>query len=117
MKNLLKSTFILGLLFFTMQCAQKETTGFRELVQNPSTVIVDVRTPEEFAAGHIGRSINIPLPDLLNSMTELEEFEHIVFVCRTGNRSGTARNLFIERGWENVHNGGAWNTFQRRYLR
>ena len=111
------ATIIFGLLFFMMQCAQRGATNFRELARNPNTAIVDVRTPEEFAAGHIGRSINIPLPVVLDAIVELEEYEHIIFVCRSGNRSGIARNLFIERGWENVYNGGAWDTFQRRYLR
>jgi rhodanese-related sulfurtransferase len=117
MKKIFKATLLLlGLLFFNMQCRSKEEVNFRELLQNPNTVIIDVRSPEEFAAGHIRQSINIPLPEISGSMERLEEFDYVIFVCRTGNRSGQARGFLIEREVENVYNGGAWNVFQRRYM-
>ncbi|MGH2720979.1 MAG: rhodanese-like domain-containing protein [Actinomycetota bacterium] len=52
--------------------------------------IVDVRTPEEWAAGHIEGSRNIPLEALASRMGELATDRPIVAVCRTGRRSGQA---------------------------
>jgi len=112
-----KITFlIIGLLFVFIQCAQKQGIDFRTLAQQPNTAIIDVRTAEEFAAGHIPQSINIPLHILLDSIEDLTEFDAIILICRSGNRSRQAKVLLQERGFENVFNGGGWEAFQRRYL-
>ena len=106
----------LGILFLFAQCAQQKGFDFRTLVQQPNTAIIDVRTAEEFAAGHIPQSINIPLHILLDSIEDLAEFETLILICRSGNRSGQAKVLLQERGFENVFNGGGWEEFRRRYL-
>ena len=112
-----KTTFLLlGILFLFAQCAQQKGVDFRTLVQQPNTAIIDVRTTEEFAAGHIPQSINTPLHILLDSIEDLTEFDAIILICRSGNRSGQAKVLLQERGFENVFNGGGWEAFQRRYL-
>ena len=112
-----KTAFLLlGILFFFAQCAQQKSVDFRTLAQQPNTAIIDVRTTEEFAAGHIPQSINIPLHTLLDSVEDLREFETLILICRSGNRSGQAKVLLQERGFENVFNGGGWEVFQRRYL-
>jgi len=110
------SIILVSLLFLFAQCEQPQCTGFRTLAQQPGTAIIDVRTTSEFAAGHIPQSINIPLHVLLDSVEKLEGFENIILVCRSGNRSGQAKVLLQERGFENVFNGGSWQAFQRRYL-
>ena len=117
-KNLpLFAVFLLGLLLFTVQCTQRRSVNFSELAQNPNAVIIDVRTPEEFAVGHIPQSVNIPLQVLLDSIENLKRFEHIILICRSGNRSGNAKIMLKESGLANSHNGGGWEEFQRRYLR
>ena len=114
----MKKTVILfvGILFLFAQCAQQKGVDFRTLVQQPNTAIIDVRTVEEFAAGHIAQSINIPLQILLDSIEDLTEFETLILICRSGNRSGQAKVLLRERGFENVFNGGGWQEFRRRYM-
>ena len=112
-KTFLGLTFLL--LLFT-QCAQQRSIDFRTLAQQPNTAIIDVRTIQEFEAGHIPQSINIPLPILLDSAAYLQHFSTLILICRSGNRSGQAKVLLQEKGFENVHNGGGWEAFQRRYL-
>jgi rhodanese-related sulfurtransferase len=74
--------------------------------------VVDVRTPEEWAAGHIEGSRNIPLEELASRTGELAPDRPIVAVCRTGRRSGRAVETLRTLGIEADHvEGGvaAWS--------
>lgn len=70
--------------------------------------LVDVRTPEEFAEGHVNASMNIPLDELPNRMEEFNGKENIIVFCRSGARSGMAKSILNQAGFENVLNGGPW---------
>ena len=67
-----------------------------ELVQlnkaNPAFVILDVRTPAEFVAGHLERALNIDVstPDFESAAGKLNRSATYLVYCRTGNRSLTA---------------------------
>ena len=71
-------------------------------------VIIDVRTPQEFATGSIEGAVNLPLkglPDsLLNEGMELDE--EVVVYCRSGRRSAEAKTLLKAAGFELVFDGG-----------
>ncbi len=70
--------------------------------------LVDVRTPQEFATGHIPGAVNIPLQDLEPRMAELEGKERpIVLYCRSGNRSGSAARMLESAGYAEVHDLGS----------
>ena len=73
-----------------------------------SPVIIDVRTPQEFATGSIEGAVNLPLkglPDsLLNEGIELDE--EVVVYCRSGRRSAEAKTLLKAAGFELVFDGG-----------
>lgn len=70
--------------------------------------LVDVRTPQEFAAGHIPRAINIPVQELERRMGELTEKDRpIVVYCRSGIRSGSAARMLARAGYADVHDLGA----------
>ncbi len=72
-------------------------------------VIIDVRTPEEFRAGHIKQSVNIPLQVITGKIADLKKKNKpIIAVCRSGARSGTAVGILKNAGME-AYNGGAWN--------
>ena len=59
-----------------------------ELIEtNPSLVIVDVRTEEEFSSGPLYGAINIPVDSLQQRLNELNPNDEILVYCRTGNRS------------------------------
>jgi phage shock protein E len=79
----------------------------RRLVQAGAR-LVDVRTPEEFASGHIPGAVNIPVQDLGRRMTELDGKERpIVLYCRSGARSSAAARVLESAGYAQVHDLGS----------
>jgi len=73
------------------------------------STIIDVRTPGEFAEGHVPGSVNIPLDQLPQRIEEVQRMEApIVLCCRSGARSGVALDLLRAAGMEQVSNGGPW---------
>jgi rhodanese-related sulfurtransferase len=78
----------------------------RRLVESGAR-LVDVRTPAEFAAGHIPGAVNIPVQELERRMRELEPKDRpIVLYCRSGNRSGRAARMLKSAGYTNIHDLG-----------
>lgn len=75
-------------------------------------LIVDVRTPQEYKAGHVKQSINIPLDKIPGKVNELKrKNKPIITCCRSGARSGMAADQLRKAGIE-VENGGPWNSVQ-----
>lgn len=74
---------------------------------------IDVRTPEEYNAGHPSRAINIPLTELASKLDRLEKNEPVYVICQTGRRSKEASDILVKNGFPWVFNvsGGAnaWN--------
>lgn len=70
-------------------------------------LVVDVRTPAEFNAGHHPGARNIPLDQIKARIKEFgSKTGPIVVYCRTGNRSGIALKILKEQGFTDVTNGG-----------
>ena len=70
--------------------------------------LVDVRNPEEFESGHVNASVNIPLDEVADRISEFEGKNHVIVFCRSGNRSGMAKAILAQSGITNVTNGGTW---------
>jgi rhodanese-related sulfurtransferase len=70
--------------------------------------LVDVRTEDEFAEGHLNGSTNIPLDQVSSQLDQFTGKEQIVVFCRSGNRSGQAKMILEQNGFKNVINGGTW---------
>lgn len=70
--------------------------------------LVDVRTPGEFAEGHVKGSVNIPLDTIPSQLSKFKNKKHVVVFCRSGNRSGQAKAFLEANGISNVINGGTW---------
>mgnify|MGYP002647207252 CR=1 FL=1 len=85
----------------------------RHIADKASSVIVDVRTPDEFKEGHIDKSMNIPLGDLVDSSYLLKDYKYIVVVCRSGKRSEKAKTILTLQGFTNVYDGGAWQNVDK----
>jgi len=77
-------------------------------------VLLDVRTPEEYAEKHIPNSLLIPLDVLEKDATiKLVDKNAIIFVyCRSGNRSVTASEALVKMGYTNIYNLGGINNWQ-----
>ena len=69
--------------------------------------VVDVRTPAEYAEGHVEDSINIPLNELSNYTEEFGKMKGIIVCCASGIRSNKAANLLKTHGIECL-DGGSW---------
>ena len=69
-------------------------------------VILDIRTPEEFAAGKIKDSINIDFyaADFREQLDGLDKDTHYLVYCNSGNRSGQALPIFKDLGFAEVDN-------------
>ncbi len=77
-------------------------------------LIVDVRSAQEFAAGHIEGSINIPLGEI-NAKTDmlLKKGKPVITCCRSGARSGLAESMLRAAGID-AYNGGAWESLMQK---
>lgn len=64
-------------------------SDFAAIIATPGTQIIDVRTPEEFAEGHIEGAVNIPVEsaDFLDNVAQLDPTATYAVYCRSGNRS------------------------------
>lgn len=71
--------------------------------------LVDVRTPMEFAEGHVKGSVNIPLNNVATQLAKFKNKKNIVVFCRSGGRSSQAKSILEQNGFTNVINGGSWN--------
>ncbi len=72
--------------------------------QNNPLLIIDVREPYEYKAGHIPGAILIPVRELESHLDELDKEMEIFLVCRSGNRSRTAATLLAQNGFRRVYN-------------
>ena len=81
--------------------------GLAEYEKTPDAVLLDVRTPEEYAGGHVPGSRNLPLQVIMNVEEEIPEKETPVFVyCQSGGRSRRAAAFMEKIGYANVKNIG-----------
>jgi rhodanese-related sulfurtransferase len=72
--------------------------------QDHDAVIIDVREPFEWAVGTLPGAELIGLGSLFTRIDELDPDRPILFICRTGNRSGVAAGLLAQRGFKVVAN-------------
>ncbi len=77
-----------------------------ELIENPpgALTIIDVRTPEEFEAGHLADAVLIDIyrDDFTQQLDALDRTTPYVIYCRSGNRSEQARQIMVDLGFSNV---------------
>ena len=69
--------------------------------------LVDVRTPSEFAGGHIDGAVNVPLQDLQSRLGDIgEPARPVVVYCQSGMRSASAARLLKRSGFLAVYDLG-----------
>ncbi len=85
----------------------QEAFDLREEEQdNPDFAIIDVRTPAEYAEGHLENAVNIDFraDDFEDRVDELDKDKTYVIYCRSGFRSAGARDAMKELGFSEVYN-------------
>ena len=75
------------------------------LMNQGSTLVLDVREDKEFAAGHLPRARHIPLKELAQRVGEIAKFKEraVVVTCRTGPRSSGACRVLKRAGFTTVY--------------
>ncbi len=76
--------------------------GLSAMVNGEGAVVVDVRDPAEFRAGHITGSRNIPYSRLMEQMGELPADKALIIVCNIGQVAGAAARQLKAKGRQNV---------------
>lgn len=71
-------------------------------------ILLDVRTPGEYAEGHAPGSLNIPLDQLPFRFQELDRAKPILVGCAVGGRAGQAKSFLEREGFQDVINVGSW---------
>lgn len=84
-----------------------DSESFSEKFKSDSQgVLLDVRTSQEFSAGHIPDSklIDIYLPTFAEKISELDKEKNYYIYCRSGNRSYHAGVFMLQQGFKTVYN-------------
>jgi len=66
--------------------------------------LLDVREPDEWAAGHAPGAHHLPMMEIPARMAEVPTDVEVVVVCRSGGRSGQVTSYLMGNGWDNVRN-------------
>jgi rhodanese-related sulfurtransferase len=85
--------------------------------QEQGALLIDVREPDEWKAGHAAGARHIPLSQLDKHLAGLPKDRELLFICQTGMRSARAVARAREAGLDKVHNvKGGLSTWQRARL-
>jgi len=109
MKSFTNIALVVGVFvaFFALKASAGTSPVEAKALVDAGALLVDVRTPEEFEAGHIAGAKNIPLSELTQRMDEFGAKDGVVVVyCRSGRRSGQAQKTLGMAGFKAVHNAG-----------
>ena len=84
---------------------QKGWALLQEHQNDTDFVVLDVRTPQEFAAGHIAGAVNIDYysPAFREELSRLEKDKTYFVYCRTGHRSGEAVKIMKQLGFKKIY--------------
>ena len=74
--------------------------------------LLDVRTPQEFANGHIPGAVNIPVDDLRSRLQELPQDRKIAVYCQVGQRGYIATRILVQKGFSAANIGGGYKTYK-----
>lgn len=85
------------------------------IAAHPAAVVIDVRTPDEFADGHVADAINVDYraEDFRGQLAALDKNTHYVLHCKSGNRSGKSLEIMKELGFNRVtHMDGGFDAWK-----
>ncbi|CAM4165148.1 rhodanese-like domain-containing protein [Pseudoalteromonas byunsanensis] len=121
MVSFIKTMTIL-LLIYSCQIIAQQSIAHNELLINQMSdqahIIVDVRSAEEFAQGHIKGAINIPFNQIEQHENLLEQYKssQLVVYCRSGRRAGIFIESLAPKGFNLLHLEGDMNAWLKANL-
>lgn len=79
---------------------------------------IDVRTAEEYRAGHLEGAVHIPFDEIEQKITTIsaDKTQDIQLYCRSGRRSGIALETLRRMGYNNVTNAGAYEQLKQKQV-
>lgn len=80
--------------------------------RDDAPLLLDVRTPEEFAQGHLPGAVLIPHDQLAARLDEIDRDRWVLVYCRSGNRTRTAQDILEDAGIEVRQIEGNWLRWQ-----
>jgi rhodanese-related sulfurtransferase len=102
----------IGALWYLHNVGTISSAQARQLVGD-GALLIDVRTTEEYAAGHIAGALNFPVAELTERTAELAKKDKpIVLYCRSGARSARGKTRLERAGFTAVHNLGAMSRWE-----
>jgi NADPH-dependent 2,4-dienoyl-CoA reductase/sulfur reductase-like enzyme/rhodanese-related sulfurtransferase len=78
----------------------------------PDYYLLDVRTPQEYAAGHVPGAVNVPVDELRSRLGELPRDRPIAAYCQVGQRGYLATRILRQTGFAAANVGGGYKTYQ-----
>jgi len=88
----------------TTQIEEMTAEKFYERIKQGDVVVIDVRTPREYAEGHIPGAVNIDFyaPDFESKIAALDKDKEYLVHCRSGNRSRRSLPIFQKHGFKKI---------------
>lgn len=82
-----------------------DSSNFEKQMQEKSSQIVDVRTPQEFSAGHIANAVNMDVTadGFEQQIESLDKDKPVMVYCKSGGRSARAASILKDKGFKNVY--------------
>ena len=89
-------------------CIKAQKNGSAQTVKpEANALLIDVRTPEEFSAGHLENAINVPLQNISSISSVAPDKNTVLYLyCRSGRRVKMAISELRKLGYNNLHDFG-----------
>ena len=81
------------------------------VARSPDALVVDVRTPAEYASGHVAgaRNVDVTADGFAQAFADVPREQAVYVYCRSGRRSGRAKSILEEMGFQTVVNAGGFD--------
>ncbi|MBT3348020.1 MAG: rhodanese-like domain-containing protein [Thiotrichales bacterium] len=83
----------------------------KRLINEENGILVDVRSPMEFAQGALPDALNVPLQSIQSAQETLERDRPLILYCVSGARTKMAKNYLESVGFENIHDVGSFRNY------
>jgi len=98
-----------------IETSQAQLKSLQAAPHKSAFLLLDVRSAEEFASGHIPGAINMSHSIVADNLSKLSQYKNelVIVYCRSGRRAGVAENILKNAGFTNVrHLSGDFNAWQ-----
>ncbi len=103
--------FAIALWFGYKWLSSKQIKAKLPDLKSRGALFIDVRSEGEYNSANAPGTVNFPLQELSNRISEIPKTTPIVLCCASGTRSGIAKMTFKKNGFKEVYNIGTWTNF------